>query len=64
MSEFLLLNRVTVMIIVTFWGIGLAFSVYNISKNYLTKHDTHGDGVDIYKISSSGFVSSPMSRLN
>ena len=61
MSEFSLLNRVTVVIFVTFGEIGLAFSVYNISKNYLTIEDTW---VDIYKISQSEFVSSSVSHLN
>ena len=45
MSEFSLHNRVNVVVFVTFGEIGLAFSVYNISKNYLTREDTW---VDIY----------------
>ena len=47
MSEFSLYNRVTVVIFVTFGEIGLAFSVYNVPKNYLTSEDTW---IDIYKI--------------
>ena len=53
--------KITVVIFVTFGEIGLAFSVYNISKNYLTIEDTW---VDIYKISQSEFVSSSVSHLN
>ena len=39
MSEFSLLNGVTVVISATFGKIDLAFSVYNISKNYFTFND-------------------------
>ena len=40
MSEFSILKGVTVVILVTFGKIGLLFSVYNISKNYLTFNDS------------------------
>ena len=40
------------MIFVTFGKIGLLFSVYNISKNYLTFDDSW---IDIYKIHQSVF---------
>ena len=52
MSEFSILKGVTVVILVTFGKIGLLFSVYNISKNYLTFNDSW---IDIYKICQSGF---------
>ena len=61
MSEFSILKGVTVVILGTFGKIGLLFSVYNISKNYLTSDDTW---TDIYKICQSGFFSSPVSHLN
>ena len=54
MSEFSILKGVTVVILVTFGKIGLLFSVYNISKNYLTFNDSW---IDIYKISLSVFFS-------
>ena len=41
--------------------IGLLFSVYNISKNYLTFYDSW---IDIYKICQSVFFSSPVSHLS
>ena len=49
------------MIFVTFGEICLAFSLYNLLKNYLTREDTR---VGINKICQSGFVSSPVSHLN
>ena len=55
MSEFSLHNRVNVVVFVNFGD--LAFSVYNIFKNYLTSEDA-------YKICQSGFVSSPISHLS
>ena len=61
MSEFSILKGVTVVILVTFGKIGLLFSVYNISKNYLTFNDSW---IDIYKICQSVFFSSPVSHLN
>ena len=60
MSEFSILEGVTVVILVTFGKIGLLFSVYNISKNYLTFDDSW---IDIYKICQSVFFSSPVSHL-
>ena len=54
MSEFSILKGVTVVILVTFGKIGLLFSVYNISKNYLTFNDSW---IDIYKICQSVFFS-------
>ena len=60
MSEFSILKGVTVVILVTFGKIGLLFSVYNISKNYTWYIDTW---TDIYKISQSGFFSSPVYHL-
>ena len=60
MSEFSILKGVTVVILVTFGKIGLLFSVYNISKNYLTFNDSW---IDIYKICQSVFFSSPVSHL-
>ena len=60
MSEFSILKGVTVVILVTFGKIGLLFSVYNISKNYLTFDDSW---IDIYKICQSVFFSSPVSHL-
>ena len=60
MSEFSILKGVTVVISVTFGKIGLLFSVYNISKNYLTFDDSW---IDIYKICQSVFFSSPVSHL-
>ena len=58
MSEFSILKGVTVVILVTFGKIGLLFSVYNISKNYLTFNDSW---IDIYKICQSVFFSLPVS---
>ena len=48
------------MILVTFGKIGLLFSVYNISKNYLTFNNSW---IDIYKIRQSVFFSSLVSHL-
>ena len=61
MSEFSILKGVTVSILVTFGKIGLLFSVYKISKNYLTFNDLW---IDIYKIYQSVFFSSFVSHLN
>ena len=60
MSKFPLLNGVTVVILVTFGEMCLDFSVCNISKNYTWYIDTW---TDIYKISQSGFFSSPVYHL-
>ena len=61
MSKFPLLNGVTVVILVTFGEMCLDFSVCNISKNCTWYIDTW---TDIYKISQSGFFSSPLYHLN
>ena len=61
MSKFSLLNGVTVVILVTFGEMRLDFSVCNISKKYTWYIDTWTDS---YKISQSGFFSSPVYHLN
>ena len=60
MSEFSLLKGVTVVILVTFGKIGLSFSVYNISKNYLTFDDVWTKAPSHKKF---GFFSSPEAHL-
>ena len=60
MSKFSLLNGVTVVILVTFGEMRLDFSVCNISKKYTWYIDTWTDS---YKISQSGFFSSPVYHL-
>ena len=61
MPKFSLLNGVTVVILVTFGEMRLDFSVCNISKKYTWYIDTWTDS---YKISQSGFFSSPVYHLN
>ena len=44
MSEFTLLNGLTVVISATLGKTGLSFSVYNILKNYLTQKNVRIEG--------------------